>query len=215
VPLALGDYARAEALSRRAVEINLATIGGDHPSTATTRQGHGLALWRLGRLGEAEKELRTALTVREKTAGKDSYLAGAVLAALARVVSDAGRADEALALARRAATIGESHAARWPSEAAAMVESLALVLGARGDAGEAQALWRRALELREGTQDSGPIPRALARAGLGEAALRAGDPRGLADLRAAAAVLESLLPEGHPDRRHVRELLDRPVGRSS
>jgi hypothetical protein len=93
-----------------------------------------------------------------------------------------------------------------------MIEALAFVAGARGASREAEALWRRALELREAAQDSGPVPRALARAGLGEAALRAGDRSGLDDLRAAAGVLETTLPRGHPDRLRVRELLDRPAG---
>jgi serine/threonine protein kinase/tetratricopeptide (TPR) repeat protein len=209
VPLALGDYTRAESLSRRAVEINLATIGPDHPHTASTQHALGVALWRLGRLVEAERSLRDALAVRERTAGKDSPLTGATLAALALVVSDAGRRDGALALARRAASIGEAQAARWPSAAAGMLESLATLLAAGGEAVESVPFWRRALSLRESTQDSSPVERALASAGLGRAELDAGEPAGLARLRAASQVLESHLPAGHPDRVRVRSQLQR------
>jgi eukaryotic-like serine/threonine-protein kinase len=209
VPLALGDFARAESLARRAVEINLATIGPDHPNTATTQQSQGLALWRLGRLAEAERSLRSALGNRERTAGPDSQLTGATVAALAHVVREAGREEEALSLARRAAAIGEAQAARWPTAAAGMIESLAVLQAARGEPAEALSLWRRALALRESTQDSGPVERALARAGMGAAALDAGDPQGRQELSVAAAVLDSLLPAGHPDRVRVRALLDR------
>jgi tetratricopeptide (TPR) repeat protein len=208
VPLALGDYARAESLSRRAVEINVAVIGPDHPHTGTTQHGHGVALWRMGRLAEAEAVLRRALALRERTAGADSQLAGATLGALALVVMDGGRAEEATSLAGRAAAIGEAQAARWPTAAAGMLESRAAVLAARGRAAEAAPLWRRALELREGTQDSGPVERALARAGLADAELRTGGPGARERLRAAAAVLDSLLAPGHPDRIRVSRLLE-------
>ena len=209
IPLALGDFTRAEALSRRAVEINLATIGPEHPYLANSQHGHGIALWRLGRLAEAERSLRGALALRERTAGKDSQLTGATLAALVLVVLDEGRRDEALSLARRAAAIGEAQAARWPTAAAGMIESLAAVLAALGKPVEALPLWRRALELRESTQDSVPVERALARAGLGAAELDAGEPGGLERLRSASVALESLLPATHPDRLRVRARLDR------
>jgi hypothetical protein len=75
-------------------------------------------------------------------------------------------------------------------------------------------LWRRALELREGTQDSGPVERALARAGLGAALLDAGQAGGREELRAAAAVLESLLPADHPDRLALRARPDGQPGAS-
>jgi serine/threonine protein kinase/Flp pilus assembly protein TadD len=209
VPLLLGDYARAESLSRKAVAINLATIGPDHPNTASTLHGHGVALWRLGRRAEAQAALRRALSVREGTAGKDSHLTGATLAALALVLLDQGRPDEALVLARRAATIAEAQAARWPTPAAEMIEALAAVTAAAHRPAEALPLWRRALELRESTQDSGPVERALARAGLGAAQIDAGEAAGLQELRSAAAVLDSLLPAGHPERVRVRARLDR------
>lgn len=209
IPLALGDYVRAESLTRRAVEINLATIGPDHPHTASTQHSHGVALWRLGRLAEAERSLRVALASRERSAGPDSQLTGATLAALAQVAREAGRADEAERLARRAAAIGESQSARWPTAAAGMIESLAVVLTARGQAAQAVPLWRRALALRESTQDSSPVERALARAGLGAAVWEAGEKGGREQLSAAAAVLDSLLPAGHPERVRVRSLLDR------
>ena len=65
-------------------------------------------------------------------------------------------------------------------------------------------LWRRALELRESTQDSGPVERALARAGLGAAQIDAGEAAGLENLRGAADSLDALLPAGHPERVRAR-----------
>ena len=90
-----------------------------------------------------------------------------------------------------------------------MFESLAVVLAARGQAADAVPLWRRALALRESTQDSSPVERALARAGLGAAVWQADAKSGREQLSAAAAVLDSLLPAGHPERVRVHSLLDR------
>jgi hypothetical protein len=91
-----------------------------------------------------------------------------------------------------------------------MIESLAVVLAARGKPADALPLWRRALALREGTQDSSPVERAIARAGLGAAELDTGRAGGRQELEAASAVLEAHLPAGHPDRVRVRALLERP-----
>ncbi|OCH96108.1 hypothetical protein OBBRIDRAFT_718976 [Obba rivulosa] len=61
----LGRYEDAERLHSRSLQLKVGSVGRQHPSVATSYNGLGEAQLKLGRLDEAEVNLRTAITFRE------------------------------------------------------------------------------------------------------------------------------------------------------
>jgi CHAT domain-containing protein len=144
----LGDYARATERLSRAADIWPTVYPADHPRIATLRNNLGLAEQALGRLADAERDLRASLAIREKGGETASLATG--LNNLAQALQEQGRLDEAEPLYLRAIAIHEkvTETHESPSLAQAL-NNLAVLYLLKWDLVRAQPLYERALAMRE------------------------------------------------------------------
>jgi tetratricopeptide (TPR) repeat protein len=176
---ALEQYDRAHRTAE-------AKLGLRHPQTALTATNRGRTAAHLGRLDEAEADLRDAVATFEATGEHPDHLAGARLR-LGDVLLQRGRLDEARAL-YEAAAAALQHVERSPDLANA-VSGLASVASALGDHAAAVRHRRRIVELRA---NASPTSRAVAQMNLAMALVETGE---LDEARTLVDATEPLLPE--------------------
>lgn len=141
--LAAGDFEAAIATYRRIVELV--------PGFSAAHSNLGVALFNLGRLGEAEAAFRRAIATKPDSAEAYSNLG--------YVLQELGRNDEALAALR--------HAVALKADCADAQSNLGAVLQAEGRVGEAADAFGRAAAISP--------EHAKARSNLGQVLLRNGD----------------------------------------
>lgn len=143
------DYAQAERLLRRALELYEFNLGTEHPDTA--RSLDNLAeLYRLqGRYAEAEPLQRHALAIRERVQGSERPDTAHSLNNLALLLSNEGKDADAEPLYRRALAIREKVLGAEHPDTAQSLNNLALLLSHQGNYADAELLHRRALAVRE------------------------------------------------------------------
>jgi hypothetical protein len=95
----------AEPLMRRALAINEASYGADHPAVARVLNNLAQLLQATNRLGEAEPLMRRALAIDEASLGKDHPVVAVRLNNFAQLLKDTNRPAEAEPLMRRALAI--------------------------------------------------------------------------------------------------------------
>ncbi len=149
IELQQSDSEPAEPLLLRALAIQQAALGDEHPDTARTfatlggyHQGHGDFV-------RAEGFLRRALEIRQQVLGVEHALTLSVIDVLAHVVTELGHLDEAESLCRRLLDARERHLGDDLDTAAALT-TLGEVLTKQGRAVDAETLIRRALALQHG-----------------------------------------------------------------
>jgi tetratricopeptide (TPR) repeat protein len=98
-------YADAEPLMRRALAIDEASFGADHPTIATDLNSLAQLLKATNRLAEAEPLMRRALALDEASFGADHPTVAIRLNNLALLLKDTNRLAEAEPLMRRALAI--------------------------------------------------------------------------------------------------------------
>jgi tetratricopeptide (TPR) repeat protein len=103
--LARGAYREAEPLMRRALSIDEASYGPDHPRVATELNNLAQLLRATNRLFEAEPLMRRALSTDEASYGPDHANVAIRLNNLAELLQATNRPSEAEPLYRRAAQI--------------------------------------------------------------------------------------------------------------
>ena len=147
--LAKASYAEAEPLMRRALAIDEARYGAEHPRVARALNNLAQVLQDTNRLGEAEFLMRRALAIDEARYGAEHSEVTIVLNNLAQVLQATNRLADAESLMRRALAIEEaSYGAEHPN-VATVLNSLASLLQATNRLGEAEPLMRRALAIEE------------------------------------------------------------------
>ena len=104
---ARGDYAAAEAPARRAVVLDEALLGPDHPTAAADKAALAPILDELGQTDEAERLLRQALGTFERVLGPADHEVGVTLANLGALLQRRGAPADAEALHRRALAVKE------------------------------------------------------------------------------------------------------------
>jgi tetratricopeptide (TPR) repeat protein len=114
--LNVGRYAEAEALYKRALEIDEKALGKDHPDTATSLNTLAVLYHHQGKYAEAEALYKRALEIREKAIGKDHPATATSLNDLANLYHRQGKYAEAepllkLALEITEKAIGKDHPA--------------------------------------------------------------------------------------------------------
>ncbi|WP_261562717.1 tetratricopeptide repeat protein, partial [Frankia tisae] len=144
-----GRAGEALPLFQRALTIDEAVYGPDHPEVSTDLNNLALALQDLGRAGEALPLFQRALTIDEAVYGPDHPEVSTDLNNLASALQDLGRAGEALPLFQRALTIDEAVYGPDHPEVSTRLNNLALALQDLGRAGEALPLFQRALTIDE------------------------------------------------------------------
>jgi tetratricopeptide (TPR) repeat protein len=142
-------YARAEPLYRRALAIDEASLGKDHPIVASRLNNLAALLRTTNRLGEAEPLYRRALAIDEASLGKDHPTVASILNNLALLLRATNRLGEAEPLFRRALAIDEANYGTDHPAVATRLNNLAALLRDTNRLGEAEPLYRRALALGE------------------------------------------------------------------
>ncbi|KKJ94097.1 transcriptional regulator [Micromonospora sp. HK10] len=194
----LGRYEESLAVHRR--HLFIARLRGE-PFQLCNALGHvGGVRYRMGQGAQAERLLRAALALRDRTGHE--YARAETLSDLAATYRQLGRYDEALkqhrAAVEAAASAGERHV-----QAEARNE-LALTLWTMGRHDESAAMYREALDIA--TRIAHPYEQGRALTGLAEhlVAVDAGEARRY--WRRALAIFERMrVPEQHQVRRRLAE----------
>ena len=139
----------AEPLYRRALAIDEASYGPDHPNVAIRLNNLAGLLQDTNRLGEAEPLFRRALAIDEASHGPDHPNVAIRLNNLAGLLQDTNRLAEAEPLYRRALAIDEASYGPDHPDVATGLNNLAGLLQATNRLGEAEPLYRRALAIDE------------------------------------------------------------------
>ncbi len=143
---AAGRMDEAETRFREALELALGN-GPDDRRVAASRVNRASALRPLGRLEEAESELRAAATERRRILGVRHPLVATTLMLLADLLRARGQTAAAEVCVREAVEIREGVVDEGAYELAASLSHLARLRRAREDRREAISLYHRCLEL--------------------------------------------------------------------
>jgi tetratricopeptide (TPR) repeat protein len=138
-------YMQAEPMFRRALAINEASYGSDHPDVANLLNSLAVLLRVTNRLAEAEPMFRRALEIDEAIYGPDHPVVANRLANLAGLLSATNRKAEAESMFQRALAINEAIYGPDHPEVARCLNNFARLLSATNRQGEAEAMFRRAL----------------------------------------------------------------------
>jgi tetratricopeptide (TPR) repeat protein len=194
-----GDYADAEPLVRRALEIRETILGPEHQDVMFSMNNLGNINWRLGRYAEAESLHQRVLVVRERTLSSDDPLIATTLNNLGLVYWNQGRYADAERAYGRSLAIRER--ALGPSDqlVASVLNNLALVYRNEGRYADAETLNKRSLAILE-TALSPEAPQvALRLSNLGDLYTISGRYREAEPvLRRALAITEKALTPQHP-----------------
>ena len=146
----IGRYAEARAMAEKAVAIQLAELGPNHPEVAVCYNNLGNIASDEGDLARASDYYHRALAIREKTtpAGDDPLNLSNVLNNLGIVAFDQRRWDDALAFHHRALAIRERIEPDGP-DVSVSIANIAAVELERGHLREGLAGYRRALAIAE------------------------------------------------------------------
>ncbi|MBS0299822.1 MAG: tetratricopeptide repeat protein [Proteobacteria bacterium] len=142
-------YAEAEPLLRRALAIDEASFGQDHPNIVHGLNNLTLLLQDTNRLGEAEQLVRRALAIDEENFEANHPNIARDLNNLAQLLKATDRLNEAKPLMRRAFAIDEASFGPDHPNVARDLNNLARLLQDTNRLVEAEPLMRRALTIDE------------------------------------------------------------------
>ena len=142
-------YAEAEPLYRRALKIDEARYGPDHPTIAIRLSGLAVVLHDTNRLAEAEQLFRRALEIDEASYGPDHPDVAIDISNLAGLLRATNRLAEAEPLYRRALAVGEATLGPDHPKVATRLANLAELFRYTNRLTHAEPLYRRALEINE------------------------------------------------------------------
>ncbi len=143
------QYATAEPLYRRSLEIREKQLGPDHPFVATGLNNLALLLKTQGQYAAAEPLYHRSLEIREKQLGPDHPDVAQSLNNLAELLRAQGQYAAAEPLYRRSLEIEEKQLGRDHPSVATSLNNLALLLSTQGQYAAAEPLYRRAIAIRE------------------------------------------------------------------
>ncbi len=142
-------FEEAEPLMRKALAINEAAFGNQHPNVATCLNNLTSLLIDTNRIDEAEPLMRTALAIDEAFFGNQHPKLATDLNNLASLLKDTNRIDEAEPLMRKALAINEASFGNQHPTVAIRLNNLALLLKDTNRFDEAEPVMRRALAIDE------------------------------------------------------------------
>jgi CHAT domain-containing protein len=146
---AMGQYAKAEPLYRRCLEIFEAKLGKDHPDVAQSLNNLAALYDDMGQYAKAEPLYRRSLKIREAKLGKDHPDVAGSLNNLAALYQDMGVYAKAEPLYRRCLEIFEAKLGKDHPDVASSLNNLADLYDDMGQYARAEPLYRRCLEIRE------------------------------------------------------------------
>ncbi len=144
-----GLFSKAEYWSRRALKIDEASFGPDHPNVATDLNNLAGLLRVTNRFSEAEPMMRRALKIDEKSFGPDHPNVAIDLNNLAQLLQDTNRLSEAEPMYRRALKICEASFGPDHPKVAIRLNNLAGLLRDTNRLSEAETMYRGALKIDE------------------------------------------------------------------
>jgi tetratricopeptide (TPR) repeat protein len=139
----------ARPLVERAIAMDEAVHGPDHPDVAARLGNLALIDRDLGELGAARRYAERALTIHEAAYGPDHPAVAADLSTLALVLQDLGQSEAAQPLAERALVIDEAAYGPDHPEIATSLNNLAQIARDLGEPERARPLAERALAIDE------------------------------------------------------------------
>jgi len=144
---AIGDYAKAEAMAREALDLWKKVLGPNHAKLASALNKLAEALLQRGKDAEAEALLRDALALGRTGPGNDLSVAHS-LNDLALLRKRQGQFAEAEALHREGHAIFTKLLGYEHPDVAQSLNNAAAALGKQGKYAEAEPLFREALAMR-------------------------------------------------------------------
>ena len=145
----MGNLVATEAFYLEALAISAATLGRQHPDTATYLDNLASLYSKQGRYAEAQPLFHHALAIRRVALGPDHPHTAVGLANLALLYRVQGRYAEAEPLFLRALAISEASLGPVHSDTATALNNLALLYESEGRYEEAEPLYIRALDIAE------------------------------------------------------------------
>jgi len=204
----LADYAGAQAAYERALRIDEAVYGPDHPTVAIRVNNLGSVLRALGDLAGAQAAFERALKIDEAVYGPDHPEVATDVNNLGLVLRALGDLAGARAAFERALQIDETVYGPDHPTVAIRVNNLGSVLWALGDLAGARAAFERALKIDEAVYGPDHPEVATDVNNLGLVLRALGDLAGAkAAFERALGILRAKLPPGHPHIRIVEENL--------
>ena len=192
-------YSDAEPLMRRALAINEANCGDDHPNLAIALNNLAQLLQATNRVAQAEPLLKRALAISEATYGPDHHEVATILNNLALLLKATNRLSEAEPLMWRVVEIFETSYGGVHPSVSKSLNNLARLLQATDRLAEAEPLLKRALAFIEATY--GPDHPEVANSLINQASLMYSTNR-LAEaeplMRRALAIDEASYGSEHP-----------------
>ncbi|MEV6303842.1 tetratricopeptide repeat protein [Actinoplanes sp. NPDC051861] len=196
----------------RALRINEAMLGADHPRVAVGLDNLAYTLSDLGRIEEALPLQERALQISEAALGPDHTDVAVRLSNLGWTLSELNRVDEALPLLQRAFRISEAALGPDDPDVATWLDNLANTLSNMGRASEALPLQERALRISEAAlgPDHPSIATRLNNLAFTMVKLnRVGDAKRFQER--AVRICETALDPGHPRIAEVKRNLEHLV----
>ncbi len=143
------EYKEAEPLMERALKIDEASFGKDHPNIAIRLNNLAQLYKATNRLKEAEPLMERALKIDEASFGKDHPKIAIRLNNLAQLYQDTNRLKEAEPLMERALKIDEASLGKDHPDVAIRLNNLAQLYQDTNRLKEAEPLMERALKIDE------------------------------------------------------------------
>ncbi len=125
-----------------------ATFANQPDLQAAVRHTIGTTFSRLGRLAEAEEQLRSALAIRKEIDGSPNLDVAATLNSLGEVLYDRGDVDGAEQLYRQALEMREGLLGTEHADVAWVLDNVANTAHDRGDLEQAESMYREVLRIR-------------------------------------------------------------------
>jgi tetratricopeptide (TPR) repeat protein len=185
------QYAAAEPLYRRALDITEKALGPEHPATATSLNNLAALYDSQGQYAAAEPLYRRALAIREKASGSEHPDTATSLNNLAALYASQGQYAAAEPLYRRALAIREKALGPEHPATATSLNNLAGLYKSQGQYAAAEPLYRRALDIWEKALGSEHPHTAMCCEGFADLLTQTGRTEDAADLRRRAAAIRA------------------------
>jgi serine/threonine-protein kinase len=205
-----GDYARADALARRALDLQVALLGDDHPELAETIQVLGALELIAGRGPEAAAHFERAAALQRAHLGATHPSYARTLVNLGNAYVESGDSTSALAHYQRARAIFEHSLTPDDPRALSCLLNIGGILRDLGDAAAAERAFREVIARSHERGDSSANNLTTATANLARALHDQGRAReAQAAYEEALALRESIFGPEHPKTAVVYDALGR------
>jgi tetratricopeptide (TPR) repeat protein len=204
----IADYSGAKTFDERALKIEEASFGPDHPQVATIVNNLGLVLKALGDFSGAKTYYERALKIDEASFGPDHPNVAIRVNNLGSVLQDLGDLTGAKTYYERALKIDEASFGPDNPNVAICFNNLGSVLQDLGDLAGAKTYLERALKIWETNLGANHPRVATCVNNLGSVLEALGDLAGAKTYyERALKILRQFLPEGHPNIKTVEDNL--------